>query len=106
MSHEEEILKRLRQEGRLGRARDPRKTHLAMMAVAGAVACACFGLFACGVLGVGEEEGQALRDARVDRREALRLLASVTGPEIGALVLGTAASGGLLVLVLRLRQRH
>ncbi len=101
MSYEEEVIRKLQQQG------DPdlrRRRHYLKMAVAGGVMAACFGLFAVGILGGKQAVDRAPLKGRASRPDAVRLLAKVSGPELGTLVLGGASAIWLLVLTLRLRR--
>jgi hypothetical protein len=101
MKYEDEIIRKVQQEG------DPelrRRRHYLKMGVAGGVMGICFGLFAVGVLGGKQAVARAPVKGRASRPDAVRFLAKVSGPEMGALVLGGVSAIWLLVLTLRLHR--
>lgn len=101
MNHEDEIIRKLQRQG------DPdlrRRRHYLKMGVAGGVMGICFGLFAVGVLGGKQAVDRAPVKLHASRPDAVRRLAKVSGPELGALALGGVSAIWLLVLMLRLHR--
>ncbi len=99
MNFEDEVVRKLQQQG------DPellRRRHYLKMGVAGGVMAVCFGLFAVGILGGKQAVDRAPVKGHTTKTDAVRLLTKVSGPEMGALVLGGVSAIWLLVLTLRL----
>ena len=99
MSYEDEVIRKLRSQGDPDRLR---RRHYLKMGLAGGMTGVCFGLFALGVLGEGRTSRAGLKAS--SKEEAVKRLAAVSGPELGALALGGVSAIWLLVLTLRLHR--
>ena len=103
MSWEDDVVRR----ANLGSGVGPdRRGHFVKMGAAGGLMLACFGLFACGILGgkaAADRAGTAPGRTR-DKSEAAKKLAVVSGPEVLALLVGSASGVYFVFLLLRLRR--
>ena len=104
MSYEDDLVRRMASES--GGGGTDRRGHFVKMAGSGGLMLLCFCLFAFGLLG---GKGAALRGGGTQvkarsRTEAVKKLAAVSGPEVAALLLGSASGVYFLFLLLRLRR--
>ena len=99
MSWEDEVVRNMN-TGSQGSGPD-RRGHVVKMAVAGGLMAVCFGLFATGLLGARKI---APPQKTKDKAEAAKKLAATTGPEMGALILGSVSGVWFLFLLMRLRR--
>ena len=102
MTWEEDAIRRMQAES--GGGRPDRRGHYVKMGGAFLVMAACFGLFAAGVLGRRGAEIRKEAPAVKGKAQAAKALAKVSGPEMGALVLGGVAGIYFAFLLLRLRR--
>ena len=99
MSWEDDVVRRMKAE--TPDSGPDKRGHILKMAAAGGIMAVCFGLFAMGLL--GERKPAPLPKVK-GKAEAAKKLAATTGPEMGALILGSVSGVWFLFLLMRLRR--